>query len=580
MLNTFDNAERQHFRRQERDHHLQAIDTIDFTNPLFLCLEESNLTLAADALVGVPLARQPLPPSRRVDSASSRRRRGKRTAMLVLGTVFATVLGLLFAFDLGGDENREAPVTVTKEADPSTARYNRLSSMILDWEVTPKSVLEDNTSFAAQALQWLAYEDLTSENVETIRSRYSLATLYFSTKGSASTSSWNVTSHWLSSNPVCLWHGVDCLDKENTIGLVQSLNLSANGLVGKLPPEISLLQLDIRSLDLSSNSIEGAIPDLSSLKSMQHLYLGPNEFTSSIPSSIYQLSGLTHLYLNDCKLTGPVSQNIGDLTKLQGLDLHNNFFEGTLSTRIGDLEDLRVLYLDGNSLYGTIPTTIGKLSDLVDLRLGRNNLSGSIPTEIANLRLLQILYLDTNRLTGAVPFGTIENLLLMRELQLHGNRLSGSVPSALASLALLGVLYLDENELTGSLPTELGKLRYLEEMYLSSNKLTGVIPSAFGSMKNLKLLKINGNEIGGYIPSELGLLTNLETIDLGSNALFGKIPVELSHLSSLEHARFHGNHLSGIVPVWLCPEFIHGLVELTADCGAGIICDCCTLCYD
>jgi Leucine-rich repeat (LRR) protein len=580
MLNTFDNAERQHFRRQQRDHHLQAIDTIDFAHPLFLCLEESNLILAADALVGVPLARQPPQPLRPADLGSSRRRRGKRTAMLVLGTVLATVLGLLFAFDLGGGENLEAPVTTTKDAGPGIARYNRLFSLILDWEVTPKSVLEENTSFAGQALQWLAYEDLTSENVETIRSRYSLATLYFSTTGNASTPSWNVTSHWLSSYPVCLWHGVDCLDKENTIGLVQSLNLSANGLVGKLPPEIGLLQLDIRSLDLSSNSIEGTIPDLSSLKNMQHLYLGPNEFTSTIPSSLYQLSRLTHLYLNDCKLTGPVSQNIGDLTELQGLDLHNNFFEGTLSTRIGDLQDLRVLYLDENSLYGTIPTTIGQLSDLVDLRLGRNNLSGSIPTEIANLRHLQILYLDTNRLTGAVPFATVQNLLLMRELQLHGNRLSGSVPSALASLALLGVLYLDENELTGKLPTELGSLRYLEEMYLSSNKLTGVIPSSFGSLKNLKLLKINGNEIGGYIPSELGLLANLETIGLESNALFGKIPVELSHLSSLEHARFHGNHLSGIVPEWLCPEFLHGLVELTADCGAGIICDCCTLCYD
>jgi Leucine-rich repeat (LRR) protein len=580
MLNTFANAERQHFRRQERDHHLQAIDTIDFTDPLFLCLEESNFTLAADALVGVPLARQPPQPLRPFDSGSSRRRRGKRNAMLLLGTVLATILGILFALDLGGDENIETPVTTTKDAGPGIARYNHLFSLILDWEVTPKTALEDNTTSAAKALQWLAYEDFTSDNVETIRSRYSLATLYFSTNGNASTPSWNVTSHWLSSYPVCLWHGVDCLDKENTIGLVQSLNLSANGLVGTLPPEIGLLQLDLRSLDLSSNSIEGSIPDLTSLKNMQHLYLGPNEFTSSIPASIYQLSHLTHLYLNDCKLTGPVSQSIGDLTNLQGLDLHNNFLEGTISSRIGDLQDLRVLYLDDNSLYGTIPTTIGQLSDIVDLRLGRNNLSGSIPTDISNLRLLQILYLDTNRLIGAVPFGTIKNLLLLRELQLHGNRLSGSVPSALASLALLGVLYLDENELTGSLPTELGKLRYLEEMYLSSNKLTGVIPSSFGSLQNLKLLRINGNEIGGYIPSELGLLTNLETIDFESNALFGKIPIELSHLSSLEHARFHGNHLSGIVPEWLCPEFIHGLVELTADCRAGIICDCCTLCYD
>jgi hypothetical protein len=221
MLNTFQNAERHYLRRKERDYHL---DSIASTNPLFLSLEETNLAPAADALVGIPLAR--LPPPRPVDSGSGRRRRGRLTAVLVLGIV---VVGVLFSISMGGNNNLEAPVTATKDADPGVARYNRLFSLILDWEVTPKSVLEDSTSSAAQALRWIAFEDVASENIETIRSRYSLATLYFSTQGSMSTP-WNVESHWLSPYPVCLWHGVECLDKEDTIGLVQSLNLSANGL--------------------------------------------------------------------------------------------------------------------------------------------------------------------------------------------------------------------------------------------------------------------------------------------------------------------------------------------------------------
>jgi Leucine-rich repeat (LRR) protein len=115
---------------------------------------------------------------------------------------------------------------------------------------------------------------------------------------------------------------VDCLDKENTIGLVQSLNLSANGLVGKLPPEIGLLQLDIRSLDLSSNTIDGTIPDLSSLKNMQYLYLGPNELLRVS----HDRSRLTHLYLND-QSHWPRLQT-SETFELQGLDLHNNSFEG------------------------------------------------------------------------------------------------------------------------------------------------------------------------------------------------------------------------------------------------------------
>jgi hypothetical protein len=124
------------------------------------------------------------------------------------------------------------------------------------------------------ALQWLAYKDWETRNIEAVRTRYALATLYFSTHGVETTTGaplpWHVQTHWLSSYPVCLWHGVQCHEEDNTLERVQSLNLTSNGLGGTLPDELSLLQLDIHFLDLSDNTIEGTIPEsLSNLRNLR-----------------------------------------------------------------------------------------------------------------------------------------------------------------------------------------------------------------------------------------------------------------------------------------------------------------------
>jgi len=193
-------------------------------------------------------------------------------------------------------------------------------------------------------------------------------------------------------------HGVECLDENDTIGLVRSINLTSNQLYGTLPPEIALLGLDLRILDISHNSIGGSFPELASLENLQHLYIGPNDFMAGIPNSLYELSHLTHLYMNDCVFTGTVSSRISNLSLLQGLAIENNLLRGRIPEQIGYLSNLRVLYADGNVLTGNLPNSIP--SSLVDLRLGNNKLQGIIPSTIANARYLQILYLNDNELEG------------------------------------------------------------------------------------------------------------------------------------------------------------------------------------
>jgi Leucine-rich repeat (LRR) protein len=180
----------------------------------------------------------------------------------------------------------------------------------------------------------------------------------------------------MSSYPVCAWHGVRCVEEENSFGRVESLNLSSNGLAGYVPREIALLESDIRILDLGNNAIEGTVPEaiagLTNLgkrylfsscllyilfpshtrthththkSTTEQLFLGTNFFNATIPPGLFSLARLTHLFINDCDLSGTIPEALGEkLTNLQALGLHNNQLESSLPPSIGLLRELYVLY--------------------------------------------------------------------------------------------------------------------------------------------------------------------------------------------------------------------------------------------
>jgi hypothetical protein len=297
MLNTFENAERQHLRRLERERHMNVLESIGNREGAFvLPLEGDDMSHAVDALAGIPLAEPPEENKIHVSEERNRSRwwRSNRIPIIAVGAV---VLAILLAFTLGVDfgEHEEGAKNMNVINDDKKqsnsdglARYNRFFSQILDWGLTSRETLENVSSAPARALHWISYEDRMiladhnkNINIETVRTRFALATLFYSTQNTSfmsdsfSSSSWLNKLHWLSSYPVCLWYGVDCLDDDfgrDSMGLVKSLNLSANGLVGALPNEIGLLQLDLRTLDVSFNDLVGTIPQtLSSLRNLSKL---------------------------------------------------------------------------------------------------------------------------------------------------------------------------------------------------------------------------------------------------------------------------------------------------------------------
>ena len=125
--------------------------------------------------------------------------------------------------------------------------------------------------------------------------RATLEALYDATGGA----DWLTDTNWLMDAPLGDWHGVT-VDEE---GRVTALELSGNGLTGRIPSPLSLTGLT--TLDLSDNSLIGGIPSsLSQLTNLRVLDLSSNGLHVQVPATLSELTSLTVLDLSDNRTRG------------------------------------------------------------------------------------------------------------------------------------------------------------------------------------------------------------------------------------------------------------------------------------
>ena len=415
---------------------------------------------------------------------------------------------------------------------------------------------------------------------------------------------WTRSDGWLAGQPLDGWFGVTT----DSLGYVQGLDLSRNGLDGTLPSSLgdlsalttlriagntlsgplplSLTQLALRDIDYADTGlcapVDGgfsewlnAVPshegtglecaardDRAVLEALYRALDGPNWTRADgwlTDSSLDAWHGVrvdgegrvVGLRLVSNNLSGRMPAALGNLSRLRQLDLVDNAIAGPIPAAIGNLSRLEDLRLTFNPLTGEIPAEIGKLSNLKALNLASTyGLGGSIPAELGELGQLEELHLNNNRLTGHIP-PELGNLANLRLLILYQNALTGDVPAALGELSRLENLNLHFNRLGGTIPPELGNLRSVENLDLRWNTLGGRIPRELGRLDNVEYLSLQENRLAGKIPPELGDLARVQTLDLRENDLTGAIPAEIGSLSRLSQLLLSQNKLTGSIPAEL-----------------------------
>ncbi|WP_419942299.1 Ig-like domain-containing protein [Candidatus Palauibacter sp.] len=353
---------------------------------------------------------------------------------------------------------------------------------------------------------------------------------------------WENSENWLTDAPLNDWYGVS-----TALGRVYSISLEANGLEGRLPPEIGDLS-QLQSLVLSRNNLSGPLPPgIGRLGNLVQIYLLSNKLSGPLPPELGKLTELNQLELSWNALSGPIPPELGDLANLRWLSLTSNQLSGPIPPELGNLSRLSVLELGWNSLSGLISEELGSLASLRDLDLSQNDLVGPIPEEFGDLTQLTSLELSGNDLPGPFP-ALVTRLANLHTLDLRATGLTGPIPADLAGLPYLSFLDLAGNDLSGPIPPELGNVPRFDWLDLGGNELTGPIPPTLGNLRQLRLLRLNRNQLEGSIPSELGRLGSLIWLYLSSNDLTGVIPPELGDLANLTHLSLDMNELTGSIP--------------------------------
>ncbi|KAJ6382420.1 hypothetical protein OIU77_030967 [Salix suchowensis] len=219
---------------------------------------------------------------------------------------------------------------------------------------------------------------------------------------------------------------------------------------------------------------------------------------------------LQNLWLNDQNGGGGgLSGTIDVVTTMDSINvlwLHGNQFTGTIPESIGNLTVLQDLNLNGNQLVGFVPDSLAEMP-LEHLDLNNNQLMGPIP----NFKTTEVSYASNAfcQSTPGVPCAPEVMALLefLGSLNYPSRLVSswtGNNPCSWLGLACyngrVNSIALPGNNLSGTLSPSIAKLGSLTQIKLGSNNLSGQVPENWTSLTSLKTLDLSTNDISPPLP--------------------------------------------------------------------------------
>ena len=280
--------------------------------------------------------------------------------LFVAAAIVVIVIILVVTKDDGKkeDTNTRAPTLVpTDEATPAPTPF-----IVNLPDFTLIAVKEDPDSPQAQAYQWLRNDpNITAYSESKGIQRMALVTFCYATAGE----DWNLKSNWLSYDiDECSWQnkanltgGEDPFDFGEVIvtssvaggsvcdmdGNMLELVLTANGLAGVLPKEISLLT-SLRRLDIAKNEVGGTIPsEIGAMSSLQELVINENKLTGALPSEIGLLASLEIFICTRMDITGTLSTEIGSMASMREFQILATQVTGSIPKEIYNMQNLTYL---------------------------------------------------------------------------------------------------------------------------------------------------------------------------------------------------------------------------------------------